>query len=104
TAPASWKSGEGDAWAARLDPARVSPVVTWLVHESCLMNGEVLSVAAGRVARFFLGLTPGFLDEELTAESVRDHLDEVRNEDGYEVLPNAAEEGRRLHRRVFPRS
>jgi len=102
-APPSWKSGEGDAWAARLDPARVSPAVVWLAHESCEVNGEVLSVVAGRVARFFLGLTPGFIDDELTAEAVRDHLDAVRNEDGYEVLPSAAEEGRRVHRRVFPR-
>ena len=103
TAPPSWKSGEGDAWAARLDPSLVSPAVVWLAHEECDMNGEVLSVAAGRVARFFLGLTQGFVDDKLTAESVRDHLDEVRDEYGYEVLPNAGEEGRRLHRRLFPR-
>jgi hypothetical protein len=98
-----WKSGEGNAWSERLDPALVSPGVVWLAHEECTLNGEVLSVAAGRVARFFLGLTPGFVDDDLTAESLRDHLEAIRLEDGYEVLPNALEEGRRLHHRLFPR-
>ena len=47
--PESWRSGEGDAWAARLSPAMVSPVVAWLGHEDCTLNGEVLS--AGGWAR-----------------------------------------------------
>jgi NAD(P)-dependent dehydrogenase (short-subunit alcohol dehydrogenase family) len=103
TAPPAWKSGEGNAWSARLAPSLVSPGVVWLAHETCELNGEVLSVAAGRVARFFLGLTAGYVDDDLTAESIRDHLDQIRDEDGYEVLPTALEEGRRLHRRLFPR-
>ncbi|MCU1346427.1 MAG: putative short-chain dehydrogenase [Acidimicrobiia bacterium] len=103
TAPPVWKSGEGDAWSARLRPSLVSPAMAWLAHEDCELTGEVLSVAAGRVARFFLGLTPGFVDDDLTAESLRDHLDDVRSETGYEVLPSALDEGRRLHRRLFPR-
>jgi NAD(P)-dependent dehydrogenase (short-subunit alcohol dehydrogenase family) len=101
-APASWRSGEGDAWAARLAPALVSPVVGWLAHETCSLSGEVLSVAGGRVARFFLGLTPGVVDVDLTVESVRAHEREILSEAGYDVLDRASEESRRLYRRLMP--
>jgi len=101
-APALWRTGEGDAWAARLAPSLVSPVVAWLAHEQCDLNGEVLSVAGGRVARFFLGLTPGVVDPELTVESVREHEGEILDERGYEVLGSAGEENRRLYRRLMP--
>ena len=102
-APESWRSGTGDAWASRLAPSLVSPTVAWLVHQDCDLNGEVLSVGGGRVARFFVGLTPGMVDDALTPESVRNHLDQILAEEGYEVLDSAADEGRRLHRRLMRR-
>ena len=101
-APPAWRSGAGDAWAARLARALVSPVVGWLADEACSLNGEVLSVAGGRVARFFLGLTPGVVDEDLTVESVRDHERDILSEAGYDVLDRASEESRRLYRRLMP--
>lgn len=101
-APPAWRSGEGDAWAARLAPALVSPVVGWLAHAACSLNGEVLSVAGGRVARFFLGLTPGVVEAQLTVESVRDHERDILSESGYDVLDRASEESRRLYRRLMP--
>jgi NAD(P)-dependent dehydrogenase (short-subunit alcohol dehydrogenase family) len=101
-APPSWRTDTGDAWAARLSPSLVSPVVAWLAHEQCDLNGEVLSVAGGRVARFFLGLTPGVVDDDLTVESVREHQREILAEGGYEVLGSAGDENRRLHRRLMP--
>lgn len=103
-APRSWRSGEGDAWADRLDPALVSPVVGWLAHADCDLNGEVLSAAGGRVARFFLGLTPGIVDDRVTMESVRDHEHAVLAEEGYAVLGRAADESRTLHRRLLGES
>jgi NAD(P)-dependent dehydrogenase (short-subunit alcohol dehydrogenase family) len=102
--PASWRDGSGDEWAARLDPGLVSPAVAYLCHDECELTGEVLSVAGGRVARFFLGLTAGWVSDALTPEEVRDHLTEIRLEDGYDVLPRAFEEGRRLRRRLLPRA
>jgi NAD(P)-dependent dehydrogenase (short-subunit alcohol dehydrogenase family) len=101
-APPSWRTGTGDAWAARLSPSLVSPVVAWLAHEQCDLNGEVLSVAGGRVARFFLGLTPGVVAAGLTVESVQEHQREILAEDGYEVLGSAGDENRRLRRRLLP--
>lgn len=103
-APRSWRSGEGDEWADRLDPALVSPVVGWLAHAECDLNGEVVSAAGGRVARFFLGLTSGIVDDALTMESVRDHEHAVLAEDGYAVLGQAGDEGRALHRRLLGES
>jgi NAD(P)-dependent dehydrogenase (short-subunit alcohol dehydrogenase family) len=100
-APESWRSGEGDAWAARLDPERVSPVAAWLAHEDCGLNGEVLSAAGGRVARFFVGVTPGVVDDELTIEGVRDHEAEIVDPDGYAVYGRAGDEGKALYRRIM---
>jgi len=100
-APRSWRDGTGDEWGRRLSPSLVSPVVAWLAHESCQLSGEVFSAAGGRIARFFMGLVPGFVDDELSIEAVRDHMEEIRREEGYEVLDRAFEEGRRLHRRLL---
>jgi NAD(P)-dependent dehydrogenase (short-subunit alcohol dehydrogenase family) len=78
--------------AEKLAPELVTPVVTYLAHEDCPVSGEVYSVGGGRVARVFIGVTPGIFDAELTAESVRDGFDEIRKEDGYEVPANLNEE------------
>jgi len=78
--------------AAKLDPRLVAPVAAWLVHEDCPVSGEVYSAGGGRVARFFVGLTEGWLDPDLDPEGVRDHFDQIRDEAGYRVLGAAAEE------------
>jgi NAD(P)-dependent dehydrogenase (short-subunit alcohol dehydrogenase family) len=78
--------------ADKLGPEYVTPVVTYLAHESCPVTGEVYSVGGGRVARVFIGVTPGIVDHELTPESVRDHFDEIRDEKDYAVPANLNEE------------
>ncbi len=100
-APESWRNGEGDAWSRRLAPALVSPAAAWLVHEDCTVTGDVWSVAGGRVAKFFMGLTDGYVDDALTIEALRDRSDELFHDGEYDVLPRAADEGRRLHRRLL---
>ncbi len=76
----------------RLDPALVSPLVTWLAHEDCPASGEVFSVGGGRVARIFLGETKGWCDPALSPEQVRDHWGEITDPEGYAVPMNLAEE------------
>ncbi|MGV3759291.1 MAG: SDR family oxidoreductase [Actinomycetota bacterium] len=71
--------------ADKLAPEFVTPIVTYLAHEDCEVSGEVYSVAGGKVSRVFIGVTPGFVDPDLSAESVRDNLDKIRAEDGYAV-------------------
>src|SRR3546814_4531335 len=78
--------------ADKLAPEFVTPVVTYLAHEECSVSGEVYSVAGGKVSRVFVGVTPGFVDSELSAESVRDNLDQIRAEDGYAVPTSRSEE------------
>jgi NAD(P)-dependent dehydrogenase (short-subunit alcohol dehydrogenase family) len=72
--------------ADKLGPEFVTPVVAYLAHEDCPVTGEVYSVGGGRVARVFIGVTPGYTNtEELSAESVRDNFSQIRDEAGYEV-------------------
>jgi NAD(P)-dependent dehydrogenase (short-subunit alcohol dehydrogenase family) len=78
--------------ADKLGPELVTPVVTYLAHEECSVSGEVYTVGGGHVARVFIGVAPGFTDAALSAEAVRDHLDEIRAEEGYEVPANLNEE------------
>jgi NAD(P)-dependent dehydrogenase (short-subunit alcohol dehydrogenase family) len=78
--------------APKLDPRLVAPVAAWLVHEDCPVSGEIYSVGGGRVARFFIGLTEGYVNPALTLEDVRDNLDRVRDEAGYTVPVGVAEE------------
>ena len=78
--------------AEKLDPKLVSPIVAWLVHEDCPVTGEIYSAAGGRIARFFIGLTEGYYNPELTLEDVRDHFAEIRNEEGYIVPAGPGDE------------
>ncbi len=81
-----------------VDPALVSPVVAWLAHEDCPVTGHVYSAGGGRIARFFVGLTPGYLNKELTIEDVRDHMDEIDDAEGYQILDEAMAELKALAR------
>ncbi|MGE3620561.1 MAG: SDR family oxidoreductase [Acidimicrobiia bacterium] len=71
--------------ADQMGPEYVTPVVTYLAHQDCEISGEVLSIGGGRVARVLIAVTPGIVDKDLTAESVRDSLDRIRAEEGYQV-------------------
>lgn len=69
----------------KLDPAQVAPVAAFLTHRDCPVSGEIYTVGAGHVARFFVGRTRGLYRRGLSIEDVRDNLDEIRDEDGYTV-------------------
>ena len=76
----------------QLEPRYVSPVVTYLAHESCEPTGRVFSVAGGRVAEIFIGEGPGYTDPDLSPESIAANWDAVTNQDGYEVPTQMADE------------
>jgi NAD(P)-dependent dehydrogenase (short-subunit alcohol dehydrogenase family) len=76
----------------KLDPALVAPVAAFLTHQTCPVSGEIYTVGAGHVARFFIGRTKGFYSPALSAEQVRDHLDEIRDETGYSVPDGPGDE------------
>ena len=71
--------------AEKLDPALVSPLVAWLVHEDCPVSGEIYSAAGGRIARFFIGMTQGYFNPALTLEDVRDHFEQIRDVTDYTI-------------------
>jgi NAD(P)-dependent dehydrogenase (short-subunit alcohol dehydrogenase family) len=81
------------AMADGLSPEFITPVVAWLAHEDVPVTGEVYSCGGGHVARIFTGVTKGWTDTtSLTVEDIRDHFEEIRNEDGYAVPANLTEE------------
>ena len=60
--------------AAKVSPDSVSPLVAYLTHEECAVNGHVYSVAGGRIARIFVAETDGVVLGENTAEEIRSRL------------------------------
>ena len=60
--------------AAKVSPDTVSPLVAYLAHEECAVNGHVYSVAGGRIARIFVAETHGVVLTENTAEEIRSKL------------------------------
>jgi NAD(P)-dependent dehydrogenase (short-subunit alcohol dehydrogenase family) len=60
--------------STRVAPEWVSPVVAYLASEECSVNGNVYSVAGGRIARIFVAESEGVVLPEVTAEAVRDQL------------------------------
>jgi NAD(P)-dependent dehydrogenase (short-subunit alcohol dehydrogenase family) len=73
--------------AGQVSPASVSPVVAYLAHQDCAVNGNIYSVAGGRVARIVAVETPGVVLPETTAESFRDHLDAIDDLSGSHHQP-----------------
>jgi NAD(P)-dependent dehydrogenase (short-subunit alcohol dehydrogenase family) len=81
-----------DQYIQKLDPALVAPVVAFLAHQDCPVSGEIYTVGAGHVARFFIGRTKGYYKPALAIEDVRDHLDEIRNASDFTVPGGPADE------------
>jgi NAD(P)-dependent dehydrogenase (short-subunit alcohol dehydrogenase family) len=69
----------------RCTPELVASVGGYLVHEDCLLNGEVIRTGGGHVSRIFMAETKGFTDELLSMETFRDNLEAALDETGYEV-------------------
>jgi NAD(P)-dependent dehydrogenase (short-subunit alcohol dehydrogenase family) len=80
----------------KLEPSEVTPTVMYLAHEDCPVSGEVYSVAGGVVARYFIGLTQGWYAEGHSAEDVRDHFEQIRDETGYLVPEDPSGELKKL--------
>jgi len=87
----------------KMDPALVSPLVAYLASEACEVSGEVYSAAGGIISRFFIGLTPGYYNPELTAEDIATHLAEIRDETGYIVPEDNTGELRKILHTISPR-
>jgi NAD(P)-dependent dehydrogenase (short-subunit alcohol dehydrogenase family) len=76
---------EGPTVFDRLLPENISAVVAYLAHESCGLNGEVLSCGGGRVARIFFAETQGYGKADITPEDVAANIDQITDEADYYV-------------------
>jgi hypothetical protein len=54
-----------DNLGLQLDPEYVTAMVCYLGSEQCELTHEIFSVGAGRYARVFVGLCPGWTDTDL---------------------------------------
>jgi NAD(P)-dependent dehydrogenase (short-subunit alcohol dehydrogenase family) len=70
-----------------MDPDLAAPAVGWLAHESCSITGEMLVSIAGRVARAFIGETPGVYRPSWSIEQVGEQIDAVRDTSAPWILP-----------------
>jgi NAD(P)-dependent dehydrogenase (short-subunit alcohol dehydrogenase family) len=67
-------------WIALLDPDLVVPMVVFLASRACTVTHQNYSAAAGRYARVFAGVGPGWLseaDSQPTADDIEAHFAEV---------------------------
>ena len=67
---------------AKVSPESVSPMVAYLAHEECSVNGNVYSVAGGRIARIFVAETLGVVLADNSAEAIRANLLRIDQVDG----------------------
>ncbi|MFJ9241321.1 SDR family NAD(P)-dependent oxidoreductase [Streptomyces sp. NPDC101776] len=65
----------------------VAPMVAYLAHENCPVNGEIYTAGAGRFARVFLASTEGYAHEggAASVEDVAKNWDAINDEKGYYV-------------------
>jgi NAD(P)-dependent dehydrogenase (short-subunit alcohol dehydrogenase family) len=77
-----------EAMTPVMDPALVAPMVAYLAHESCDVSGEVYVAGAGRFARLFVGVTPGYVHAGpagVTVDDIAAHWAAINDEAGYYV-------------------
>jgi hypothetical protein len=83
---------EMEAFLAQvLVPHFPAVAVALLAHESCPVNGEILSVCGSRVARLFVAETEGIIDPELTVETLSANLKAVLDESGAQTYASGEE-------------
>lgn len=60
-----------------MPPELCAPAAAFLAHESCPLNGEVLQIGMGGVARLAVVHTQGISKDSLTAEDIAENLDTI---------------------------
>lgn len=74
-----------------LDAECVTGLVTYLASENCGLTHQIFSVGGGRIARMFIGLTPGWVKgpgARPSAEEVEAQMEAIRAEAGY-IIPDS---------------
>lgn len=77
------------------DPAYNAPLAVWLASEDCASTQAIYSQCLGRVARVFVGVTPGWQAQRQTPPSVEDiaaHWGEITDASQGYVTPSSPQE------------
>jgi NAD(P)-dependent dehydrogenase (short-subunit alcohol dehydrogenase family) len=81
--------------ADSLEPEQVTPLVCYLVSEESDITHELYSVGGGKFSRIFVGMAPGWAagkGAKPSVEEIRDHMDEIRNQESYSVPGSIGDE------------
>ena len=79
-------------WFRRnLPPEKVAPVAAWLLSAQCPLNGRILAVGGGRVARVAFAESEGWVDREISAESIAAHVEAATDMGRLHVLDSTDE-------------
>ncbi|MEB3068712.1 SDR family NAD(P)-dependent oxidoreductase [[Mycobacterium] vasticus] len=68
-----------DTVNAAMPPELCAPAAAFLAHPDCPLNGEVLQIGMGNVARIAVVRTAGVTKSPLTAEDIAENLEEIMN-------------------------
>ncbi len=71
----------------QLSAELVAPVVAWLAHEFCTINGEIVETGAGHLGRLLVASNAGFNDPCLSLETVRNRFAEVMADQAAAIYP-----------------
>jgi len=83
-AGAATETNGSDA-ASPMAPDLVAPLVAFLAHETCPVNGEMYAAGAGRFARIFIASAPGYVTAGPTIEEIAENWEQINDEEGYSV-------------------
>jgi NAD(P)-dependent dehydrogenase (short-subunit alcohol dehydrogenase family) len=76
----------------RYTPEAVAPVVGYLCHEDCLLNGAYVATGRGHVAIGEFGTTRGYeCGPEVTPEAIRDNLAAITDVSDVRSLPSGSD-------------
>jgi NAD(P)-dependent dehydrogenase (short-subunit alcohol dehydrogenase family) len=79
--------------ASKVSAESVSPLVAYLTNEECSVNGNIYSVAGGRIARIFVAETYGVVLKENTAEAIQAQLSLIDEVDATRLHEPSSLEG-----------
>lgn len=74
------------------------------VVTECAVTGEVFTVGAGQVSRFFLARSAGYYNRNLSPELVRDHLEQIRDTSACTVPADTGDETAQLLQAIAAQS
>jgi NAD(P)-dependent dehydrogenase (short-subunit alcohol dehydrogenase family) len=81
--------------ADSLAPELVTPLVAYLVSPACTISHEIFSVGGGKIARVFLGLTPGWFagkGNQYTPEDVAANIEQIRDTTDFTIPGSLTDE------------